>query len=92
MKTLSSIELMPKPFDWIEIPAGKVTLGGSIGGDGGYITQATTFELDTFSIAKYALTNSQFATFIDAGGYQQTKWWTKDGWQRREKEIWEEPL
>lgn len=36
-----------------------------------------------YSIAKYPVTNAQFAKFIEAGGYKQQKWWTKEGWQKR---------
>ncbi|HEY85774.1 MAG TPA: SUMF1/EgtB/PvdO family nonheme iron enzyme [Chloroflexi bacterium] len=44
-----------------------------------------------YSIAKYPLTNAQFAPFIKAGGYKNKKWWTAAGWQMREKEKWREP-
>jgi hypothetical protein len=51
----TSIEILPQPFAWIEIP-GK-----------GY------------SIAKYPVTNAQFAIFVETGGYRELKWWTDDG-------------
>lgn len=35
-----------------------------------------------YSIAKYPVTNAQFAKFIEAGGYKQQKWWTAEGWQK----------
>jgi formylglycine-generating enzyme required for sulfatase activity len=44
-----------------------------------------------YSIAKYPITNAQFAKFIEAGGYQQQKWWTSDGWQQREEDGWTQP-
>jgi formylglycine-generating enzyme required for sulfatase activity len=58
---VSSLLLLPAPFDWIEIP-GK-----------GY------------SIAKYPITNGQFAKFIEAGGYQNQRWWTEAGWEAKAK-------
>lgn len=57
----SSLDLMPAPFAWIEIP-GK-----------GY------------SIARYPITNAQYAKFIEAGGYRESKWWTEAGWKTREE-------
>jgi formylglycine-generating enzyme required for sulfatase activity len=36
-----------------------------------------------YSIAKYPVTNAQFEKFIEAGGYKQQNWWTKEGWQKR---------
>ncbi len=56
---MNSIDLMPKPFEWVEI-LGK-----------GY------------SIAKYPITNAQYAKFIEAGGYHEQKWWTDAGWEAR---------
>lgn len=44
-----------------------------------------------YSIAKYPLTNAQYKLFVDAGGYQQPKWWTKAGWKQRKSEKWTEP-
>jgi formylglycine-generating enzyme required for sulfatase activity len=35
-----------------------------------------------YSIAKYPITNAQFAKFIEAGGYKEPKWWTPDGWTK----------
>jgi formylglycine-generating enzyme required for sulfatase activity len=82
---------IPPPFEWIEIPAGKVTLGGNDGANGGYIKNATTFDVPAFAIAKYPITNRQFAKFIEASGYTNRNWWTPDGWKVREKEGWTEP-
>jgi formylglycine-generating enzyme required for sulfatase activity len=56
----SSIEIMPAPFAWIDIP------------DMGY------------SIAKYPITNAQFAVFMQAGGYNEQHWWTDAGWKSRQ--------
>lgn len=44
-----------------------------------------------YSIAKYPVTNAQFAEFIKTGGYDTERWWTKDGWQQKQKESWAEP-
>ena len=91
MDHISSIQLMPKPFEWIDISAGQVTLGGSQWANGGYIHGATGFDVPGFAIAKYPVTNSQYAKFIEADGYNQQKWWTKIGWKVREAEGWQEP-
>ncbi len=90
-KQPKAFEIIPKPFVWIDIPAGTVTLGGNIGANGGYINSATYYGVSAFSIAKYPLTNSQYEKFIKADGYNQKKWWTNDGWQIREKEGWDYP-
>src|ERR1051326_3729330 len=91
MKHISSVELMPQPFGWMDIPAGQVTFGDHVSAKGGYVRQAMTFDVPAFSIAKYPVTNAQFAKFIEAGGYHQLKWWTKKSWQMREEKGWVEP-
>jgi formylglycine-generating enzyme required for sulfatase activity len=44
-----------------------------------------------YNMAKYPLTNLQFAKFIEAGGYKEQKWWTKEGWAQHEQDKWTEP-
>ncbi len=86
MSTRSSRDLMP-PFAWIDIPAGKVTLEA-----GGYVPEGgQTFDVAAFCIAKYPMTNSQYAKFIEAGGYTEKQWWTEVGWDEREMYEWMEP-
>jgi hypothetical protein len=65
----TSLELMPEPFAWIDIPGnlGKNWTGAS------------------YKIAKYPVTNAQFAKFIEAGGYRERRWWTDAGWEAREQ-------
>lgn len=83
----SSIDLLPQPFAWIDIPAGSVTIDR-----GGYATdQGKTFEVGPFTIAKYPVTNAQFAGFMAANGYDQPQWWPPLGWQLRQDETWTAP-
>lgn len=87
-KPLTSLELMPKPFEWMDIPAGQVKLRG-----GGYVPKGgQTFPVDAFKIAKYPITNAQFDKYIKAKGYENQAWWTANGWRIKEKEGWIEPL
>jgi formylglycine-generating enzyme required for sulfatase activity len=81
----STDSILPAPFAWCEIPAGNVQLIPRADENSedyriaepksGY--QAT---LPNYAMAKYPITNAQFAKFIDAGGYQDSRWWTKTGW------------
>lgn len=83
----TSLALLPKPFAWMPITAGQVTLEA-----GGYIPKGgKTFSVAAFPIAKYPVTNAQFGKFCDVRGYDQQEWWTSEGWQIREKEGWAEP-
>lgn len=81
----ASKNLMPAPFDWIEIERGR----GTMRTDESSVTLSIPTE--KYWIAKYPVTNAQFHRFIDAGGYQTEKWWTKQGWQQKQNEAWTEP-
>ncbi len=86
-RTLSSLDILPKPFEWVDIPMGKVVLKG-----GGYVPKGGhSFNVPAFAIAKYPLTNAQFAKFVEADGYNQRQWWSVEGWQARESNSWVEP-
>lgn len=51
-------------IDWVEIPGGS------------FIYQSgQMLELPTFCIARFPVTNAQFQAFVDAGGYQNARWW-----------------
>lgn len=66
--------ILPTPFEWCFISAGKVRLapvddwrGKAAGGE---------FEVDSFFLAKYPITNAQFQRFVDAvDGYDDPQWW-----------------
>jgi|GEM_PF-1815538 len=83
----SSLDLMPVPFAWVDIPAGRVTLEIETGFYGG----GQTFDIEAFQMAKYPVTNAQFAKFIDAGGYENRQWWTDAGWETHQKDNWMQP-
>ncbi|MBZ0285124.1 MAG: SUMF1/EgtB/PvdO family nonheme iron enzyme [Anaerolineae bacterium] len=84
---LSSEKLLPAPFEWIEIPGGKVTLE-----EGGYVPKGgKTYNVEPFKIAKYPITNAQFALFVEAKGYENPDWWTADGWHIKQYENWKGP-
>lgn len=74
------------PPSWITIPAGSVTLAS-----GGYLDTPATCHVAPFSIAQTPVTNAQYAAFIEAGGYTTQEWWTRTGWQLRERHRWTEP-
>lgn len=48
-------------------------------------------ELDAFTIARAPVTQSQFAAFVDDGGYSRPALWSDDGWRWREREGAEAP-
>ena len=69
-------------IDWVEVPAGAFLFGEE--------KERTT--LPAFRIARYPVTNAQYQTFIDDGGYQTDAWW--EGLAERPEPargIWTDP-
>jgi len=48
--------------------------------------------IEPFAIARTAVTQSQFAEFVDDDGYQRRQLWSDDGWQWREETGATHPL
>ncbi len=58
--------ILPAPFEWCEIPAGRVTLESNAG----------AFNVQPFLMAKYPITYEQFQVFIDdPQGFTNLEWW-----------------
>ncbi len=85
-RTLPTVtDLLPGPFAWVEIPGGRGTMKTDESG------VTLTIPAQRYAIAKYPVTNAQFAKFVEAGGYSQQQWWTPAGWDQRQKDRWTEP-
>jgi hypothetical protein len=75
MSNISSI--LPKSFEWCDIPAGDVTIyPDRIDRVKSYLKQQTVFTVPAFKIAKDLVTNAQYDLFIThADGYRNLAWW-----------------
>jgi iron(II)-dependent oxidoreductase len=49
-------------------------------------------ELGPYRIDRAPVTNAQFLTFVEDGGYRRRELWSNEGWSFREREGWERPL
>jgi len=78
------LDLLPTPFAWCDIPAGRVTLENDVG----------TFGVAPFKLAKYPISYAQFQVFTDAkDGFYNPAW--RDGlavkadhWQQPGEQQW----
>jgi pentatricopeptide repeat protein len=86
-----SIDLLPKPFAWVDVAAGSVTLVES-SGEKSYFGESRQYLVPPFTISKYPVTNAHYLKFVEDGGYHQSEWWTEDGWRVKQKYGWLEPL
>ncbi len=69
----------------VAVAGGEFLLGAPTGS--GFVFDnekwAHRVHLAPFSIARAAVTNSEFAAFVDAGGYARRDWWSDAGWEWR---------
>jgi formylglycine-generating enzyme required for sulfatase activity len=72
---------------WCEVPAGPFLLGANADEEAREDERPQhELALPAFYIARYPVTNVQFALFIDAGGYDDPRWWAEDGWAWHDEE------
>jgi iron(II)-dependent oxidoreductase len=73
--------------DDVHIPGGTFSLGA-------HPEEAFVFdnekwahpvEIKPFAIARTAVTQAEFAAFVDQGGYRRKEFWNEEGWKWREK-------
>lgn len=83
----------PALADEVLIPAGGFTMGTS--------TEAWALDnerpahqvhVDAFFLDTAPVTNGDYLRFIDAGGYDQRRWWTAPGWEHRQRASLSAPL
>ncbi|MBL8666322.1 MAG: SUMF1/EgtB/PvdO family nonheme iron enzyme [Rhodospirillales bacterium] len=71
------------PEAYVEVPAGTYPYGDN----------GETIEIAAaFRIGRYPVANSQYAEFIEAGGYAERRWWSDGGWAWLQQENVSEPM
>jgi iron(II)-dependent oxidoreductase len=93
----SAILPSPQPAEKLGdayIPGGRFWLGSVA--DGSFVFDneqwAHEVEIRPFAISRTAVTNAEFAAFVDDGGYRRRQFWSEEGWQWRECAGAEHPL
>jgi ergothioneine biosynthesis protein EgtB len=79
----------PPAQEWIEIPAGRATLGVAPGSvPFSWDNERPAFEQDVaaFAIERHDTTNAAYLEFVEAGGYGQARWWRADDWEWIQRE------
>jgi ergothioneine biosynthesis protein EgtB len=80
----------------VEIPAGAATLGlprddsGRFGWDNEF--EVHTVLVPAFSIDIHKVTNRQFLSFLEAGGYEDSAYWTQDDWEWKDRQSIRQPI
>jgi len=82
-----------RPMGWIEIKGGLHEIGfdnGSFGFDNE--SPRHPVFLNDFRIADRLVTNAEYLSFMDDGGYQRADLWLSDGWTTLNEQRWQSPL
>ena len=70
------------PTRTVAIPAGEATLGAVRGAGFGWDNEfdAHRTAVAAFEVDAYSVTNTDYLTFVEAGGYADRSLWSADGW------------
>ena len=80
------------PAEMIEIPAGECEMGNdSVDALDNERVRHRVY-VDTYWIDRYPVTCQQYRAFIEAGGYQNSEWWSPAGWQWLQENPVQQPL
>lgn len=77
-----------------EIPGGRFLLGARAGEPFVFDNEkwAHPVQVKPFAIARGAVTQSQFAAFVEDSGYQREEFWSEQGWRWRQGARAERPV
>ena len=84
----------PPPAGSVLVPAGEAALGVDGTEEPWSLDNerpAHTVHLPAFRIGRTPVTNAEYARFVEAGGYDQQRWWSARGWQHRQQAGLERP-
>lgn len=78
----------------VEVPGGTFVLGATP--DEPFVFDnekwAHPVEIQPFAIARAAVTQAEFAAFVEDGGYGRRQFWSEAGWQWRQSEDAQHPV
>jgi len=83
------------PLRWRSFSGGVYRIGHSDPNDGFAFDNESprhSVFLEPFALADRPITNREFLTFIDDGGYDDPRWWLSLGWDTAQREQWRAPL
>ncbi|MCG6868366.1 MAG: formylglycine-generating enzyme family protein [Gammaproteobacteria bacterium] len=81
MQDLTPNKIFVPDIDWVRIPGGEFLYG----------EEQERISRDTFFISRYLVTNVQFQAFVEAGGYEDERWWQDLRKPEPETSSWSQP-
>jgi ergothioneine biosynthesis protein EgtB len=83
----------PQPLHWISFDEGRHSIGHE-GDDFAYDNEKPRHRIfaESFSLGSRLVTNRDYRTFIEDGGYQRSEFWLSLGWKAVKDNSWQAPL
>jgi formylglycine-generating enzyme required for sulfatase activity len=81
-------------IDWVTVQPGPFVMGAKEGTwSGEKATPQFNCQLirQAYRLSRYPVTVAQYQAFVEGGGYEEAKYWTEAGWQRRQSENGDRP-
>ncbi|MCA1992002.1 MAG: ergothioneine biosynthesis protein EgtB [Coleofasciculus sp. S288] len=78
--------------EMLEIPGGEFEMGNDSIEALDNERPVHRIYLHTYWIDRYPVTCGQYRTFVEAGGYQNNRWWSEDGWTWLQENPVAQPL
>ncbi len=75
----------------VNVPAGPFRMGSPDGVGSSDEHPQFSMEVVDFWIGQTEVTNAQYRSFVEAGGYDDERWWTESGWTWRTENAITEP-
>ena len=73
---------------WCQVSAGSFLMGSSDKDKRAFSEEKPQHEqtiLEAYQISRYPVTHAQYGAFIQAGGYEEERYWTEAGWSWRKE-------
>ncbi|MDP9094292.1 MAG: ergothioneine biosynthesis protein EgtB [Actinomycetota bacterium] len=83
------------PHDGVLVAGGEFVLGVDGGDEPASLDNerpAHVVDLASFRIGRVPVTNAEWQSFIDDGGYDRAQWWSERGWRHRVEARLERPM
>jgi len=83
----------PAPTSWSEFPEGVYWIGHE-GSDFAFDNEEARHRefIQSFSLAARVVTNAEYLSFMQDGGYERPEFWLSMGWATVQQERWRAPL
>ncbi len=92
--TAPSFSAKDQALEWLHHPGGDINIGHNLGHGFAFDneTPAHSARLPAFVIASQVVSNSDYLSFIQDGGYRRPQLWLSDGWAKVQTQGWQAPL